>query len=102
MAIVRSSSASEARPDMALAELQVELQPLGHRRRALDDPQRAPPDRPQAQKGPVRAAEQDRPDVAGKRRLWRAWQRIMDPSRFVFLDETGTATNMARRYCRSP
>jgi transposase len=26
----------------------------------------------------------------------------MDTSRFVFLDETGTATNMARRYGRSP
>ena len=26
----------------------------------------------------------------------------MDPTRFVFLDETGTATNMARRYGRSP
>ena len=26
----------------------------------------------------------------------------MDASRFVFLDETGTATNMARRYGRSP
>ena len=50
----------------------------------------------------MRAAEQDRPDVAGKRRRWRAWQRFMDPSRFVFLDETGTATNMARRYGRSP
>jgi transposase len=25
----------------------------------------------------------------------------MDPTRFVFLDETGTATNMARRYGRS-
>jgi transposase len=50
----------------------------------------------------VRAAEQDRPDVAGKRRLWRAWQRFMDPARFIFLDETGTATNMARRYGRSP
>jgi transposase len=50
----------------------------------------------------VRAAEQDRPDVAQKRRRWRAWQRFMDPVRFVFLDETGTATNMARRYGRSP
>jgi DDE superfamily endonuclease len=50
----------------------------------------------------VRAAEQDRPDVARKRRLWRAWQRFMDPARFIFLDETGTATNMARRYGRSP
>jgi transposase len=26
----------------------------------------------------------------------------MDPARFVFLDETGTATSMARRYGRSP
>ncbi len=50
----------------------------------------------------MRAAEQDRPDVAGKRRLWRAWQRFMDPARFVFLDETATATNMTRRYGRCP
>ena len=26
----------------------------------------------------------------------------MDPARFVFLDETGTATDMARRFGRSP
>ena len=26
----------------------------------------------------------------------------MDPGRFVFIDETGTATNMARRYGRGP
>jgi transposase len=50
----------------------------------------------------LRAAEQDRPDVAGQRRRWRVWQRFMDPARFVFLDETGTATNMDRRYGRSP
>ena len=50
----------------------------------------------------MRAAEQDRPEVAGKRRLWRAWQRFMDPSRFVFLDETAAATTMARRYGRAP
>jgi transposase len=50
----------------------------------------------------VRASEQDRPDVAARRRRWRVWQRFMDASRFVFLDETGTATNMTRRYGRSP
>ena len=50
----------------------------------------------------MRAAEQDRSDVAVKRRRWRSWQRFMDPARFVFLDETGTATNMTRRYGRSP
>ena len=48
----------------------------------------------------LRAAEQDRPDVAKERRRWRAWQRYMDPARFVFLDETGTSTNMVRRYGR--
>jgi hypothetical protein len=50
----------------------------------------------------LRAAEQDRPDVASERRRWRSWQRFMDPARFGFLDETGTATNLARRYGRSP
>jgi transposase len=40
--------------------------------------------------------------VAAKRRRWRGWQGFMDPARFVFLDETGTATNMARRYGRCP
>jgi transposase len=40
--------------------------------------------------------------VAKERRRWRIWQRYMDASRFVFLDETGTATNMTRRYGRCP
>jgi transposase len=50
----------------------------------------------------MRAAEQDRPDVAEHRRHWRVWQRYMDPERFVFLDETGAATNMIRRYGWGP
>src|SRR5262245_54891110 len=70
--------------------------------RALDAAQHAAPAGPQAQKKSLRAAEQDRPDVAAKRRQWRGWQGFMDPTRFVFLDETGTATNMARRYGRCP
>ena len=44
----------------------------------------------------LRAAEQDRPDVARHRARWRVWQRFMDGERFVFLDETGAATNMTR------
>ncbi len=40
--------------------------------------------------------------MAQDRRRRRVWQRDMDPSRFVFLDETGTATNMTRRYGWSP
>jgi transposase len=50
----------------------------------------------------LRAAEQDRPDIASKRQRWRVWQRFMDPEHFVCLDETGTATHMVRRYGRSP
>ena len=40
--------------------------------------------------------------MAAKRRRWHGWQRFMDPARFVFLDETSAATNMARRYGRCP
>jgi len=40
----------------------------------------------------LRAAEQDRPDVAARRHRWRVWQRYMDAARFVFLDETGLTT----------
>ena len=50
-----------------------------------------------ALKKTVHAAEQDRPDVAVRRRQWRADQPFLDPARLVFIDETATATNMARR-----
>ena len=50
----------------------------------------------------LRAAEQKRPDVAAHRRHWRVWQRTMDPEGFIFLDETGAATNMVRRYGWGP
>jgi len=49
----------------------------------------------------LRAAEQDRPDVADRRHRWRVWQRYMDAARFVFLDETGLTTKMTRLYGRS-
>ena len=49
-----------------------------------------------------RAAEQDRPDVAERRIIWRAGQSVMSPGHLVFIDETGATTNMARRYGHSP
>ena len=55
-----------------------------------------------ASKKSVLATEQERPDVADARAAWKAEQPTLDASRLVFLDETGTATNMARRYGRSP
>ena len=44
----------------------------------------------------MRAAEQDRPDVAEARQKWKADQPGLDASKLVFIDETGTNTKMAR------
>lgn len=44
----------------------------------------------------VRAAEQERADVARARRRWVRAQGLLDPARLVFVDETATSTNMAR------
>ena len=50
----------------------------------------------------MRAAEQDRPDVAAARAEWAKDQAELDPERLVFIDETGTSTNMARLRGRAP
>jgi transposase len=50
----------------------------------------------------LRAAEQDRPDVAAKRAEWRAGQPGLDPERLVFLDETWASTTMTRPRGRCP
>jgi transposase len=55
-----------------------------------------------ASKKSVRAAEQDRPDVATAREAWADNQSKLDPDRLVFIDETGTSTNMARLRGRAP
>jgi transposase len=55
-----------------------------------------------ASKKSVRAAEQDRPDVAAARTAWAENQPKLDPTRLVFIDETGTSTNMARLRGRAP
>jgi transposase len=44
----------------------------------------------------VHASEQERPDVAAARVIWKEDQLALDPRRLVFIDETGTSTNMAR------
>jgi transposase len=62
----------------------------------------ARPSWPDAQKKRLRAAEQDRPDVASARAAWRAQQDEFDAARLVFLDETWATTNMARTLGRSP
>ena len=50
----------------------------------------------------LHAAEQDRPDVAARRRKWRRGQRKLDPKRLVFVDETSVSTAMTRRGGRCP
>jgi transposase len=50
----------------------------------------------------LRASEQERPDVAERRAVWRLWQLGIDPSRLVFLDETWVKTNMLRPWGRAP
>ena len=50
----------------------------------------------------MRAAEQDRADVAEARRQFQELQPKLDPARLVFLDETGTKTNMTRLRGRAP
>ena len=44
----------------------------------------------------MHASEQERPDVAAARAAWIAAQPELDPARLVFIDETGTSTNMGR------
>lgn len=50
----------------------------------------------------MRAAEQDRPDIAAARTELKAEQPFLDARRLVFIDETGVTTNMVRRYGRCP
>lgn len=40
--------------------------------------------------------------MAAARAEWKAWQASLDPAKLVFIDETGTSTNMARRRGRCP
>lgn len=50
----------------------------------------------------MRAAEQDRADIAEARRRFQELQSSLDPARLVCLDETWTKTNMTRLRGRAP
>src|SRR5438876_11740456 len=49
-----------------------------------------------ASKKTLRAAEQERADIARARRRWMRDQRMFEPARLVFSDETATSSNMVR------
>jgi transposase len=57
-----------------------------------------------AQKKTLRAAEQDRADVAAERAAWRAEIAAgrLDPAKLIFVDESGIDTRMTRRFARAP
>ena len=84
-----------AAPDLTLEEIRAELaargKPVGYgtvwRFFAAEDI---------SLKKIVQASERERPDVAAARAAWIAAQPDLDPARLVFIDETGTSTNMAR------
>ena len=94
---MKPTCAGWSRRRLTLAELQTELwRRWGARRLStIDNALRRI--RLRHKKGSLRAAKQYRSAVAGQRRRWRVWQRFMEPARFVFLDETATATTMTRR-----
>jgi transposase len=50
----------------------------------------------------LRAAEQERADVARARRRWMREQGLFDPARLVFIDETSANTKMVRLSGRCP
>src|SRR5260370_1542836 len=50
----------------------------------------------------LRAAEQDRPDVAAARKALQKRQPRLDPKRLVFIDETSVSTTIARLYGWAP
>lgn len=50
----------------------------------------------------LRAAEQDREDIAEARRAWAEMLPNLDPCRLVFLDETWATTNMTPTRGRAP
>ena len=54
------------------------------------------------EKKTAHAAEQDRSDVLKRREAWFEGQLDLDPTKLVFVDETGLSTKMTRRYGRSP
>ena len=60
------------------------------------------PARAVVKKKTLRATEQDRPDVAARRRIWQAARPFVDANKLVFIDETGASTKMTRLYGRAP
>jgi transposase len=68
----------------------------------LGRPPDARPPGHHAEKKSRRAAEQDRPELKAERDAWCEEFAAIDPSRLVFLDESGASTAMDRTHGRAP
>jgi len=55
-----------------------------------------------AKKKSRRAAEQDRPELKAERAAWREEFAAVDPTKLVFVDESGASTAMDRTHGRAP
>jgi transposase len=55
-----------------------------------------------AKKKSRRAAEQERPELKAERAAWREELAAVDPTKLVFLDESGASTAMDRTHGRAP
>ena len=53
-----------------------------------------------ALKKTLHASEQDRADVARKRKFWKLYQGLVSASRLIFIDETWAKTNLTRLHGR--
>ena len=89
-------------PDLTLEEIQRRLLDEREHKAGLGSVWRFFDHHGMGFKESVRAAEQDRPDVAAARAAWAQAQAELAPERLVFIDETGTSTNMARLRGRAP
>ena len=49
----------------------------------------------------LKASEQERKDIAKSRAEWHEFQKTVDASLLIFLDESGLKTNMTRLYGRA-
>lgn len=90
----------DAEPDITLAALSIRLREERGVQADTGMLSRFPIRRDQLQKKSVLPCEQDRPDVARKRRFWKRYQANIDPTRLVFIDETWAKTNMTRTHGR--
>ena len=96
------SRAGGGAPDLPLDELHAGAWQSQHSCRTFVGQSLSESVRADAQKKVAPCGRAAAAGCRGGTRAWRAGQPNLDPDRLVFIDETWTTTNMARRYGRAP